>query len=117
MTKEERFYDTLKEVFVGAKIKGQSGYINLMRLKSRYYQEGVFPYLQKDVAAALASFPDFREELFDKLYTFFSRYFSESGSIYFRYTPCTRTSTRRCIPERIEFKNPDYRVTKPLIWW
>ena len=29
----------------------------------------------------------FREELFDKLYTFFSRYFCESGSIYFRHLP------------------------------
>ncbi|MFN3467400.1 MAG: site-specific DNA-methyltransferase, partial [Candidatus Brocadiales bacterium] len=36
---------------------------------------------------ALKDFPQFREELFDKLYTFFYRYFSESGSIYYRYTP------------------------------
>lgn len=43
--------------------------------------------MQQDIAAALAPFPEFREELFDKLYTFFQRYFSESGSIYFRYTP------------------------------
>ncbi|MBZ4651133.1 site-specific DNA-methyltransferase, partial [Thermosipho sp. (in: thermotogales)] len=28
-----------------------------------------------------------REELFEKLYTFFKRYFSESGSIYYTYTP------------------------------
>ncbi|UTI86326.1 DNA methyltransferase (plasmid) [Mammaliicoccus sciuri] len=31
--------------------------------------------------------PEFREELFDKLYTFFKRYFNESGSIYFSSTP------------------------------
>ncbi len=87
MCKEQKFYDALKEVFVGAKVEGESGYINLMRIKSRYYERDVFPKLQKDINDALEPFPEFREELFDKLYTFFNRYFSESGSIYFRYTP------------------------------
>ncbi|MGC9000856.1 DNA methyltransferase [Caldisericum sp.] len=87
MSKEEKFYNALKDIFVGAKVEGESGYINLMRIKSRYYEKGVFPKLQKDINEALKPFPDFREELFDKLYTFFNRYFSESGSIYFRYTP------------------------------
>jgi len=87
MTKEQKFYDALRDVFVGAKVEGESGYINLMRIKSRYYQNGVFPRLQHDIDTALVPFPEFREELFDKLYTFFSRYFSESGSIYFRHTP------------------------------
>ncbi|MBC7092082.1 MAG: site-specific DNA-methyltransferase, partial [Nitrososphaeria archaeon] len=87
MSKEEKFYSALKDIFVGAKIEGESGYINLMKIKSRYYKEGVFPKLQKDIEEALKPFQGFREELFDKLYTFFNRYFSESGSIYFRYTP------------------------------
>ncbi|MBU4228154.1 site-specific DNA-methyltransferase, partial [bacterium] len=87
MTKEQKFYDTLKDIFVGAKVEGESGYINLMRIKSRYYEKGVFPKLQKDINEALNPFPNFREELFNRLYTFFNRYFSESGSIYFRYTP------------------------------
>jgi adenine specific DNA methylase Mod len=87
MTKEEKFYNALKDIFVGAKVEGESGYINLMRIKSRYYEKGVFPKLQKDIEESLKPFPEFKEELFDKLYTFFHRYFSESGSIYFRYTP------------------------------
>ena len=87
MTKEQKFFDTLKDIFVGAKVEGESGYINLMRIKSRYYKKGVFPQLSKDIDEALKPFPNFREELFNRLYTFFSRYFSESGSIYFRYTP------------------------------
>jgi len=87
MEKEKRFYEALRDIFVGAKVEGKSGYINLMKIKSRYYEEGVFPRLQKDIEKALTPFPDFKEELFDKLYTFFHRYFSESGSIYFRYTP------------------------------
>ncbi|MCW5877006.1 MAG: hypothetical protein KIS85_09020, partial [Anaerolineales bacterium] len=84
---EEQFFSKLNDVFVGAKIEGDSGFINLMKIKSRYYQQGVFPQLQKDIDTAVNRFPEFREELFQKLYNFFSRYFSESGSIYFRFTP------------------------------
>jgi adenine-specific DNA-methyltransferase len=85
---EQQFLDALKDVFVGAEVEGDSGYINLMKIKSRYYTEGVFPRLKEDVDAACKPFePSFREELFDKLYDFFKRYFSESGSIYFRHTP------------------------------
>lgn len=84
---EQKFFNALNDIFVGAKIEGESGYINLMAIKSRYYKNGVFPQLKKDIDTALADFPDFREELFDKLYSFFQRYFSESGSIYFRHTP------------------------------
>ena len=86
MDKEQKFYAALKDVFVGAKIEGESGFINLMKIKSAYFEK-VFAYLKKDVEDALKPFPDFREELFEKLYTFFNRYFSESGSIYFTYTP------------------------------
>lgn len=87
MTQETKFLQALKDVFVGATIEGASGYINLMRIKARYFERGVFPQLLRDIDAAVAPFPGFREELFDKLYDFFHRYFSESGSIYFRYTP------------------------------
>jgi len=84
---EKQFFDALRDIFVGANVEGDSGFINLMRIKARYYEHGVFPHLKKDIDTELTPFPDFREELFDKLYTFFSRYFSESGSIYFRHTP------------------------------
>jgi adenine-specific DNA-methyltransferase len=83
---EKRFFSALGDIFIGAKVEGDSGFINLMSIKRRYYEKGVFPQLQKDIDLALQPFPDFREELFDKLYTFFQRYFSESGSIYFCYT-------------------------------
>lgn len=86
ISKEQQFYDALRDLFVGAKVEGESGFVNLMRVKSRYFQEGVLPRLKADAEAALKPFPEFREELFDKLYSFFSRYFSESGSIYFRHT-------------------------------
>lgn len=86
-THEQKFFNALRDIFVGARIEGDSGYINLMRIKSRYYTEGVFPKLMETIDGELAPFPNFREELFDKLYSFFKRYFSDSGSIYFRHTP------------------------------
>jgi len=85
--KERRFHDAIRDIFVGAKVDGQSGYINLMRLKAAYYQHRVGPQMLDDVAKALKEFPDFREELFDKLHAFFSRYFNKAGSICFAYTP------------------------------
>ena len=85
--KERRFLDALRDLFVGAKVDGESGYINLMRIKASYFTDLVEPALMEDIAAALEDFPNFREEMFDKLHAFFSRYFSRSGSICFAYTP------------------------------
>ncbi|GFN23717.1 DNA methyltransferase [Thermanaeromonas sp. C210] len=85
--KERLFYEALQKLFVGAEVEGESGYVNLMRVKGKYFTKGVLPRLRRDIEKALEAFPQFREELFDKLYSFFRRYFSEGGSIYFRYTP------------------------------
>jgi adenine specific DNA methylase Mod len=96
MTQEQKFLDALREIFVGAPVEGESGFINLMKIKSRYYEQAVFPQLLKDVDKATKPFEkSFREELFDKLYAFFSRYFSESGSIYFRHTPLDKNIYER----------------------
>ena len=84
--KEKLFFDKLKDVFIGAKIEGESGFINLMRIKSAYF-EVIFKELKKEIEEKTKDFPEFREELCDKLYSFFKTYFSESGSIYFSYTP------------------------------
>jgi adenine-specific DNA-methyltransferase len=84
---EQQFTDALKAIFIGASVEGDSGYINLMKIKATYFEGGVFPQLMRDIDAACKPFEkSFREELFDKLYDFFRRYFSESGSIYFRHT-------------------------------
>jgi len=84
--KEKRFYDTLEDIFVGAKVEGRSGFINMMRIKSSYFKF-VLTKLNEAINRELEEFPEFREELFDKLYSFFKRYFSESGSIHFAFTP------------------------------
>jgi len=87
MTKEQKFYKALRDVFIGAEIEGEGGFINLMRIKSNYYRK-IESLLQGDIEEAIKKYPSsFRDELFDKLYSFFSRYFTESGSIYFNSTP------------------------------
>jgi len=86
MSKEQKFYKSLEDIFIGAKIEGEGGFVNLIRIKSRYYSK-IREYLKKDIEEALKKYPTFRDELFDKLYSFFSRYFTPSGSIYFNQTP------------------------------
>ena len=85
--KERLFLAILEKLFIGVEVDGKSGYINLMRVKASYFNELVKPALMTDIANALVDFPEFREELFDKLHAFFRRYFSSSGSICFAHTP------------------------------
>jgi len=39
MTKEQKFYKALQDIFIGAKIEGQGGFVNLMRIKANYYSK------------------------------------------------------------------------------
>ena len=48
MTKEEKFYKALQDVFIGAKIEGKGGFVNLMKIKSNYYRK-IEDILKKDV--------------------------------------------------------------------
>ena len=86
MTKEQKFYKALQDVFIGAKVEGDSGFVNLMRIKSGYYSQ-VEKILHAEIEGKLKGHASFREELFVKFYDFFHRYFTESGSIYFNSTP------------------------------
>jgi len=98
---KSRFFGALKEVFIGEEMEGESGYINLMRIKSKYFDK-IFEILEKEIEEKTKEFPEFKKELFDKLYSFFKRYFSESGSIYFRHTPFNER-----IFERVYTENKD----------
>ena len=57
-----------------------------MRMKRGYFRS-IRPQLLAQIDARAEKRSSFREEMFDKLHTFFSRYFCESGSIYFRHLP------------------------------
>ena len=89
MTKEQKFYQALQDIFIGAEIEGNGGFVNLMKIKSNYYRR-VEEILRKDIEVALKEHPTFRDDLFDRLYSFFQDYFTESGSIYFHSTPVHR---------------------------
>ncbi len=91
MKYEDKFFEALGRLFVGKKVEGKSGFINLMHIKQSYYDEHIQTKIREKINERI---PDNgtsgnkdgqREELFDKLYNFFSRYFCESGSVYFRY--------------------------------
>jgi len=48
MTKEQKFLNALRDIFIGVPIEGESGYINLMKIKTCYFERGVFPRLMAD---------------------------------------------------------------------
>lgn len=83
---EKKFWDILTNLFVGAEVKGKSGFINLMVAKQSYFKKVKIDLL-KQINDTCKDNKDFKDELYDKLYSFFHRYFSESGSIYYNYTP------------------------------
>ncbi|MFB6246932.1 MAG: DNA methyltransferase [Candidatus Pacearchaeota archaeon] len=82
---ENKFYQALESIFTGANIEGESGYVNLLKIKSSYYNK-ILEQFQKDVDNEPILTDSFKEEFFDKLYSFFEKYFSESGSVYFAKT-------------------------------
>ncbi len=98
-TNEAQFYEVLENLFIGVKIEDQpeslldsspkavkNGMINLMKAKSQYYQSKK-QELKKLIDCKCQNNNDLKEELFDKLYSFFKRYFSANGGIYFNDTP------------------------------
>lgn len=84
MTKEQKFYNILEDLFVGAKLEGDSGYVNLMNIKTDY-----FNLVKKKIEEEIQrNFDNNKpEDLYDKLYTFFDSYFSDGGAIFFSSTP------------------------------
>ncbi|MFP6351286.1 DNA methyltransferase [Helicobacter pylori] len=98
-TNEAQFYEVLENLFIGVKIEDQpeslldptpravkNGMLNLLKAKSKYYQSKK-QELEKLIDCKCQNNNDLKEELFDKLYSFFKRYFSANGGIYFNDTP------------------------------
>ncbi len=112
-TNEVQFYEVLENLFIGVKIEDQpeslldptpralkNGMINLLKAKSQYYQSKK-QELKKLIDCKCQDNNDLKEELFDKLYSFFKRYFSANGGIYFNDTPlydslCTKSDYEKC---------------------
>ncbi len=98
-TNEVQFYEVLENLFIGVKIEDKqeslldptpravkNGMINLLKAKSQYYQRKK-QELEKLIDCKCQNNNDLKEELFDKLYSFFKRYLSANGGIYFNDTP------------------------------
>lgn len=86
MSCETNFYQLLEDIFTGKKINGVGGYVNLLAVKHNYYSDILQIFREEAEREALIT-GSFREEFYDKLYTFFEKYFSEAGSVYFVKTP------------------------------
>ncbi|GAA9083897.1 hypothetical protein HpHA149_01930 [Helicobacter pylori] len=98
-TNEAQFYEVLENLFIGVKIEDKqeslldpnakamkNGMLNLLKAKSKYYQSKK-QELEKLINLKCQNNNDLKEELFDKLYSFFKRYLSANGGIYFNDTP------------------------------
>ncbi len=103
MYNENKFYEALETVFTGANIEGDSGYVNLLKIKSEYYKI-ILKQFKKEVQQnqIINDSTSFKEEFFDKLYSFFEKYFSESGSVYF-----VKTANWQRVYEQVYTDNKD----------
>jgi adenine-specific DNA-methyltransferase len=98
---ENKFYQALESIFTGANIEGDSGYVNLLKIKSNYYKL-ILEEFKKSVNNEQIITDSFKEEFFDKLYSFFEKYFSESGSVYF-----VKTANWQRVFEQVYTDNKD----------
>ena len=82
---ETKFYKALEDIFVGAPIEGEGGYVNLLSIKQKYYGN-VVERLRDDISHDPVITDSFKEDFYNLLYTFFEKYFSECGSVCFAKT-------------------------------
>ncbi|CEO88908.1 hypothetical protein [Syntrophaceticus schinkii] len=102
MTKEQSFFKILECFFVGTQVKGQSGYIKLMQIRSHYYKKHIIPSLKNEINQ-LVHFPEYREEIFEKLYTFSATTSARPVLFAFVIHPKTMVSMIRLITEETIF--------------
>ena len=98
MTYEDKFYEILKDMYIGTPIKGDSGYVNLMTMKAKHF-EIIEEELTKVVNEKTKKFPEFKEELYERLYDFFKDYFTDTGSIYYTYNELNKNTYEKVYSE------------------
>ena len=98
MTYEEKFYEILKDMYIGTPIHGESGYVNLMAMKTKHFKV-MEKELAKSVGEKTKDFPEFKEELYERLYDFFKDYFTETGSIYYTYNELHKNTYEKVYSE------------------
>ena len=101
MKHEKKFYDALERIFVGAPIEGEGGYVNLLKIKEKYYRQ-VVDSLKTDINNDAVISESFKEDFYNLLFNFFEKYFSECGSVYF-----TKTANWQKVYEKVYSDNKD----------
>lgn len=101
MKNEKKFYEALENIFVGAPIEGEGGYVNLLKIKEKYYRQ-VVDNLKLEIKDDAIVTESFKEDFYNLLYNFFEKYFSECGSVYF-----TKTANWQKVYEKVYTDNKD----------
>ncbi|MBR5545180.1 MAG: site-specific DNA-methyltransferase [Clostridia bacterium] len=101
MKNEKKFYEALENIFVGAPIEGEGGYVNLLKIKEKYYRQ-VVDNLKLEIKKDVIVTESFKEDFYNLLYNFFEKYFSECGSVYF-----TKTANWQKVYEKVYTDNKD----------
>ena len=94
---EQRFFSALKDTFVGHKIKGKSGYVNLLDLKQQYFAQ-IEPFIKKEIDETIDE--SSQEELYEKLYSFFDSYLNETGTVFFANSQLHKNLYERVYSDR-----------------
>ena len=101
MKSEKKFYEALESIFVGAPIEGEGGYVNLLKVKEKYYSS-VISQLKDEIEKDEIITEDFKEKFYELLFNFFEKYFSECGSVYF-----VKTANWQRVYEKVYNDNKD----------
>ena len=86
---ETNFIEALRNVFLGSEFEGDSGFVNMLEIKSRYFVQ-FYPALLEKIKSISANEDTTQKEIFDQILQFLKQYISESGSVYF-HSPQTKS--------------------------
>ena len=127
-TNEAQFYEVLENLFIGVKIEDKqeslldptpkavkNGMLNLLKAKSQYYQSKK-QELEKLINLKCQNNNDLKEELFDKLYSFFKRYLSANGGFISTTRPFMTAFILKAIMKNAPLKKTPPYFIKPKIF-
>lgn len=104
MQSKQKFINILENMFIGVSIssdndnnndifsqhnqqaRAKQGFLKLLQAKSNYFNAFKDNFIQK-IESKTTNNDALKTEFYDKLYDFFHRYFSPTGSVYYHQTP------------------------------
>lgn len=104
MQSKQKFINILENMFIGVSIssdndnnndifsqhnqqaRAKQGFVKLLQAKSNYFNAFKDNFIQK-IESKTTNNDALKTEFYDKLYDFFHRYFSPTGSVYYHQTP------------------------------